>query len=72
MTYKIIDINAHKYRHIFFPPEEKEAEENKELTDSCKERESDVGKKSNVPPIPGEPEDLSWSREVSTLLPKDE
>ena len=30
---------------FFPPPEEKETEENKELTDSCKERESDVGKK---------------------------
>lgn len=30
---------------IHFFPEEKETEENKELTDTCKERESDIGKK---------------------------
>lgn len=32
-------------RTFWFFSEEKESEENKELTDTCKERESDIGKK---------------------------
>lgn len=40
----LIQLSELFYLFIFFP-EEKETEENKELTDTCKERESDIGKK---------------------------